>query len=156
MNPLSRAWTSLTGAFINPGNRSFPLHPPPDFDMPPLITAVMARDVESVRQLLALGADTSAVDDLGCTPLINAAMGGQEEIVLLLLASGADIDAKSANGRGTSALTQAVASGEEAVSKLLIARGAETGPSELSDLGMVQYERWRIGYQFVPPYLFAE
>lgn len=154
MNPLSRAWTSLTGRFTNPGSDSFSIDPPPDFDMPPLITAVMARDIESVRQLLALGADTSAVDDLQYTSLIYAAMGGQEEIVLLLLASGADINAKSGNGSGMSALAQAVASGEEAVSKLLIARGAKTSPSELSDLGMVKYECWRIGYQFVPPYLF--
>ncbi|KAL0634083.1 hypothetical protein Q9L58_006962 [Maublancomyces gigas] len=151
MNPLSRAWTSLTGAFTNPGSDSFSINPPSDFDMPPLITAVMARDIESVRQLLALGADTSAVDDLQYTSLIYAAMGGQEEIVLLLLASGADINAKSGNGSGMSALAQAVASGEEVVSKLLIARGAKTSHSELSDLGMVKYEFWRIGYQPTPP-----
>lgn len=138
----------MTGAFTKPEPS---LYPPPGFDMPPLITAVLGRQTETVRELLAGGADTSAVDDLATNSLHYAAMGGYEEIVLLLLANGADINARSNRGRGMSPLAQAVASGEEVVSKLLIARGAKLGPSELSDLGTVTYNCWRIGNQCVPP-----
>lgn len=115
--------------------------------MPPLIPAVLSRQTEQVRLLLAGGTDTSAIDHLEHNPLHYAAMMGNEEIVLLLLANGAKIDAKSTYyDIPSTALRLALLRKEEVVSKLLIARRAEVGRGELCFFSMSQYERWREEY----------
>lgn len=113
----------------------------------PLIRAVLKRQTETVRQLLASGADTSATDDCGYNALHHASNGeGYTEIVLLLLDSRAKINAKTDRGifsTGLTALALAVASEEEVVGKILMARGAEVGRDDLSDSGMEIHDRWR-------------
>lgn len=128
---LSRAWASLLGVFQSAapvGHR-----PPPGFVTPPLITAVLRQKTETVRQLLASGADTSAMDDVDHNALHYAAMGGYEEIVLLLLHNGAKINARNGTGSELTALDMAIASGEEMVARILISRGATPGGHSPTD-----------------------
>lgn len=116
--------------------------------MPPLITAVLNEQTETVRQLLVGGADTSAMDDLYYNALHYAAMGGLKEILLLLLCNGAKIDAKTGTGSNLTALALAVASEEVVVGKILIARGATIAPQSLTAVGMETYNRWIAEYEF--------
>ena len=58
-----------------------------------LYDAVLARDEEAVRTLLAAEADVGETGDLG-TPLHVAAFFGDVPIAELLLAGGADLEAK--------------------------------------------------------------
>lgn len=111
---------------------------------PPLITAVLHQKIETVRQLLASGADTSLMDDLQYNALHYAAMGGQQETVLLLLHNGAKINARNGTGSEMTALALAVASNEEVVSKILIAKGATIADGSLTHFAMATYNRWRV------------
>lgn len=134
MDQLSEIWRSLSRALWSSPET-------------PLIIAVLKRQTETVRQLLASGADTSATDYCGYNALHHASNGeGYTEIVLLLLDSGAKINAKTDRGifsTGLTALALAVASEEEVVGKILMARGAEVGHDDLSDSGMKIHDRWR-------------
>lgn len=116
--------------------------------MPPLITAVLGQQTETVRQLLVDGADTSLMDDLHHNALHYAAMGGLEEILLLLLCNGAKIDARNGTGSNLTALALAVASEEEVLGKILIGRGATMAPGSLTASGMEIYNRWMVEYEF--------
>lgn len=115
----------------------------------PLITAVLAKQTETVRHLLVGGADTSAMDDLDHNALHYAAMGGYEEILLLLLCNGANINARNGTGSNLTALAIAVASDEEVVGKILIGRGATIAPDSLSAFGMETHDRWIAEYRFL-------
>lgn len=109
--------------------------------MPPLITAVLGKQTETVRQLLVAGADTSVMDDLYYNALHYGAMGGLEEILLLLLCNGAKIDARTGTSSHLTALTLAVASEEPVVGKILIGRGATITYGSLMASGMGIYSR---------------
>jgi hypothetical protein len=135
MERLSKLWTSLTQTSDKPG-----FLPPPGFETPPLITAVLAHNVEAARDLLVHGADVNARDDLYHTSLQYAAMKGSVDMVQLLLDHGADIEAR--NNSGHSALTVAIASSEEHTAKMLMAKGLTTNSGELSEIGMAKYIRW--------------
>jgi len=88
----------------------------------PLFEAVRARDVDTVRELLALGANPNAVLPGDGSPLIEAARHGQLELVQILLAAGADPNLPV---RGDGApLIQASLSGNLAIVRLLVERGA--------------------------------
>jgi beta-lactamase regulating signal transducer with metallopeptidase domain len=88
----------------------------------PLFDAVRARDVQSVRELIALGANANAVIPGDGSPLIEAARRGQLDLVQMLLAAGADPNLPV---RGDGApLIQAAQSGNINVVRLLVERGA--------------------------------
>jgi ankyrin repeat protein len=57
----------------------------------PLHLAVVKQQPEALTALLALGADTEAVDAAGLTPIDQAALGGQAAMVETLLAHGATL-----------------------------------------------------------------
>jgi uncharacterized protein len=80
-----------------------PLQPPSLAD-----EVVMGR-VETVRSLIAGGADVNEADETGVTPLMRAASAGRGDIVTALLAGGARVDAKT-NG-GVTALMMACLGG---------------------------------------------
>lgn len=64
----------------------------------PLIAASQAVDVESLRLLIARGAEVNAANGAGFTALINAAGENDLEAVKLLLAKGADVHAANSSG----------------------------------------------------------
>ena len=64
-----------------------------------LITAAMEGRSDTVRALLAKGADVNAKDKYGWTPLMLAALAGRADTVRTLLANGAHVNAKWNGGR---------------------------------------------------------
>ncbi len=59
--------------------------------------------VEVVRGLIGLGADTDRLNDRGQSPLAGALFKGEDEVVAVLRAAGADLDAGSPSARETAA-----------------------------------------------------
>jgi len=88
----------------------------------PLHSAVAQGGVESVKALLAAGADPNARQQGGFTPLLVAAAKGNLEIVKLLLLNGADPNGR--NDAGATPLTLAAARRHADVIALLVAKGA--------------------------------
>src|ERR1700693_1686527 len=81
--------------------------------------ATFRDDLETVRLLLAAGADWKAATREGSiTPLLMACTNGNVEIVKALLDAGADVN--SANSNGTTALMSAASSGSADTAKLLL------------------------------------
>lgn len=83
-----------------------------------LVTAVIIRDVEFCKALLAAGENVNRPDMFGHTPLHYAAMRGFEEIATLLLANGADVSVT--NRKGRTPLYLAAINGQVDVVKLLL------------------------------------
>ncbi|MFO7276545.1 MAG: ankyrin repeat domain-containing protein [Pseudomonadota bacterium] len=90
--------------------------------------AVYHNDVETVRRLLAAGADPNARNDYGSTPLAEAAMLGNVEVIRRLLDAGADVESPNADGQ-TALMLLARTSNVEAA-RLLIRRGANVNARE--------------------------
>ena len=96
----------------------------------PLTVAVLGRNLDIVRFLLAHGADVNAeAKDLLGTPLHCAAFRGHKAMVELLIARGANVNAKGGEGwlfeRGTPLHTAAWMFGDPEIAELLIAAGAD-------------------------------
>jgi ankyrin len=87
----------------------------------PLLFAVRAGDLLSVRLLLAAGADANDALPDGMSALILAAQSGHGDVGALLLEKGA---APDADGVGYTALHAAVLRGDLGLVKALLARGA--------------------------------
>ena len=86
--------------------------------MTPLLLAARKGNSETVRLLLAHGANVNAQDYyLAWTPLILASALGHKKVVKLLLEHGADIDIKDQNGM--TALKYAVKNGYKEIVELL-------------------------------------
>jgi hypothetical protein len=104
---------------------------PPSTDPAPLADAVLARDLDAVRKLVAQGADVHGLDTRPATaggngrrPLNFAALQNDTAMIELLLELGADIDRQ--NLSGFTPLHHAVeAQALEAIA-LLLERGADT------------------------------
>ena len=94
-----------------------------------LIDAAADRnDTDRVKELIAMGANVNAVNDIDCiqegyTPLIRASMYGNTEAVRLLLESGADI--KLTNMLGISSFMMACSNGYIEIAELLLKHGAD-------------------------------
>src|SRR6476646_2256525 len=87
----------------------------------PLMYAAASGSIDSVRALLAAGADVNAANDFGATALMWGITDAEK--VRALLAAGADIRAKSKMGR-TPLYLAAANDGSSATVKLLLDRGA--------------------------------
>ena len=99
---------------------SSPAHAERVSDSTPTMVAAREGGVETVRWLLARGADVTARDSAGATPLHAAARpwwGEKPELVSILLAAGADRQARDAAGRTPQDV--AVAAGFAATAELL-------------------------------------
>lgn len=84
--------------------------------------AVEKGDTDTVRALLAQGAEVNAKGKNGFTPLILAAQNGHTDTVRVLLDAGADVNAK--NEEGTTALITAAKNGHTDAMNVLLAAGA--------------------------------
>ena len=87
-----------------------------------LLAAMSDQSAETVRLLLARGADAKALDRDQTSTLSAAANGNDTEAVRLLLKAGAPVD--QANVAGNTALMNAATNGNLEVVKLLLAAGA--------------------------------
>ncbi len=89
-----------------------------------LLAAARRGDAETVRTLLARGADVNARTPYGATPLALAADKGHVEVVKVLLEHKADVNSKDTFYKATP-LTWAYSRGHAAVVALLAQAGAE-------------------------------
>lgn len=85
--------------------------------------AVRCADVQTVRTLLARGADIDSRDRYGQTALMLATHAGQREIVERLIAHRADLNVTAKFG--LSALMLAIVAGHEEIAILLAQAGAD-------------------------------
>ena len=88
----------------------------------PLHLAVQDEDTETVKALLAAGADPNVKGEYGRTPLHEAAWIGHSETIRLLLAAGSDPNAK--DHKGLTPLHTA-ASGNSEIVQILLPAGAD-------------------------------
>jgi len=101
-----------------------------------LIQAAAAGDTGKITELLDMGADPNARNDLrGHTALIEAAWRGKTETVRLLLDRGADPNIR--NSYGSTALSRAVRNGFKRTANLLIEKGTDL------DLNIL-YDGWNV------------
>ena len=95
----------------------------PATDESRLMNAIVNRDPERVRELLAAGADPNRVI-AGNTPLMLAAKSADRHIVGALLDAGAAIDNTALNAERRTPLMVAIAADRAEIAGLLLARGA--------------------------------
>jgi len=89
----------------------------------PLLSAVLADNIDVAKFLIAKGADVNAKDHDGKTPLFEAVNKGNRDIIEILIAKGADVNAK--NKDGYTALHLTAAAGLQDLTRLLIAEGGD-------------------------------
>jgi ankyrin repeat protein len=98
-----------------------------------LYDAVDKNQTQTVKELIARGADVNVKSDTGWPALIAAASNGNTEISGLLLQAGAKVDAKEERNGGT-ALYWAAAGGHTDTVKLLL--DAKANPNLQNDHGI--------------------
>jgi ankyrin repeat protein len=92
-----------------------------------LLWAVMAGEVEQVRELLAAGVNANARRHDGPTALILAARDGERDSVRLLTEAGADVLAREWVDRGPTALDTAADGDDHALTRILREAQGEDG-----------------------------
>ena len=93
-----------------------------------IIASAYAGNLQSIRQLIAKGADPKAVDNEGEGPLCNSAGAGDVEMVKELLGAGASVKERSNRGgsiRGETPLIKAAGANCIECVRLLLAHGAD-------------------------------
>ena len=107
-----------------------------DTDVTPLMRAADRADLDSVKSLLAEGADVNAKDWLGKTPLLHACVHGSPnpDVVKALLAAGADINVHDKGGTTPliAAVTTARGTGQATIIRELLAAGADVNAKDAS------------------------
>ena len=100
----------------------------PALEKPPLLTAVRNGELDTVRELLAAGADPESANRYGATTVTFAASRGHVEILRLLLEAGANPDPQD-TFYGMRASQWAASEGHWEAVLLLIEKGAAPGQS---------------------------
>jgi ankyrin repeat protein len=95
------------------------------FEEQRLHRAADAGDLAAVQELLRLGRDVNAFDEIGKTPLHYAVLGEHFEIVDWLLRHGAKINAQDERVIGDTPLGEAASSCSLRMARLLITAGAD-------------------------------
>ena len=98
----------------------------------PIHRSAMSGDLESLKRLVAKGADVNAPSDLG-SPLHCAAGSGGESCVKYLLSLGGKVDLEMADSSGVTPLIASVAHGDRRTVNLLLEAGAN--PNALAQGG---------------------
>ncbi len=93
-----------------------------------IILAQASGRTETVKDLLAKGADVNARNFSGVSILAWAAQDGRTEIAKALLARGADVNAK--DSRGVTALMSAASHGHTEIVKALLDKGADVNAKD--------------------------
>jgi hypothetical protein len=93
-----------------------------------LMRAVISGKAESVKLLLAAGADPNAPEQAGVTPLKISALLGFVEMVEMLLAKGAQVN--TTGGDGTTALHTAIIGKRTDAVRVLIKKGADVNKTD--------------------------
>ena len=156
------------GGIVHQGFRETIYHPKFKGGLTPLMFAAQAGNVESVRLLLAAGADVNEGTQEVGPPLLLAASNGREQVALLLLEKGADPNAT--DGYGMTALHWALEEGVVGMSgghtqtdpywvhpnsrelvKALLTRGADPNAPIRSDFMPYHVHRFGRGAQQEPP-----
>src|SRR4051794_30487597 len=89
-----------------------------------LVAAILSKNVDRVRELLAVGAPINErYGELQYSPLMASGMVGSREITQLLVDRGADVNARDANGE--TALHFAARAGDCSTIVILVRNGAE-------------------------------
>lgn len=88
----------------------------------PLMEAIFMGMLESVKELIHLGADVNVVDFHGNTPLLKAVFFDWPEVIPLLVDAGAYLEYSR---NGSTALSLACTSGHHRVVKILLGLGAD-------------------------------
>lgn len=88
----------------------------------PLIAAIAEGKLESVMELIRLGADVNIANFHGLTPLLTAALADWPEVIQFLVDAGADLEYSY---RGDTALVLASQRGHSEVVKILLELGAD-------------------------------
>lgn len=91
----------------------------------PLARAAQVGDAQSVKNLIAQGADVNARDAEGRTPLAYAARANDAEAINSLIGAGADVNARDCDRLGWTPLINAVHKYNAAAGRLLVERGAD-------------------------------
>jgi len=107
-----------------------------DTDVSPLMEEAEKGDLNSVKKLLADGADVNAQDWLGRTSLLHACMHGNVSLPVLeaLIAAGADVNRQDKGGLTplTAAITTAHANDRDGIILKLVESGADVNAKDAS------------------------
>ena len=114
------------------------MHP---FGETALIAAVLKKDGDRVRSLLASGADVHHVDQEGETALLHSVRLGSVSISAMLMDADADLDYK--NGRHETPLRVAAKKGHTEIARQLLERGADPG-----DISRNSVNAWYLAESF--------
>jgi peptidoglycan/LPS O-acetylase OafA/YrhL len=113
-----------------------------------LHAAIIANDMETVRQHIAIGSNLDIPEPAGgSSPLITASLFSRKDIVELLVEAGADINFQ--NNDGSTALHTAAFFCYEEITKLLLERGADRLVKNNS--GSTALESASVPYEQVQP-----
>jgi hypothetical protein len=105
-----------------------------------LFTAIAAKDLPELANMVERGADVNARNDAGQTPLMAAAMQGRsEKLIELLVFLGADLRARDKNGM--TALMHAALKGEQDNAEQLLQLGIDPDLKDNSGKTVVDYAR---------------
>lgn len=96
--------------------------------------AAYGGDLQTVRMLLALGADVDTENDSGSTPLTEAIAGHRMEMVKFLVSKGANVKCDGGSPIGT-----AVRSGDPRMVELLLGHGATLNVDDGASTTLMQY-----------------
>lgn len=107
-----------------------------DTDVTPLMQATDKADLNSIKRLLAEGADVNSKDSLGRTPLLHALEHGNINLAVLqtLLAARADVNARDKGGLTPLSAAVTVAWGNDRVTIIreLLAAGADINAKNIA------------------------
>lgn len=107
------------------------LNTPDSFGNSALITAVNDKKIETVKNLLLIGADKNKTDSAGRTPLLLSLLHGQMEIANLLIDAGCDLNTRDLSGK--SAINVAIDQAQLPLLLRLKQLGVQCNPAEIEE-----------------------
>lgn len=112
-------------------NEAMGSEPGQEYETAALMVASEAGRTDTVRRLLAEGADVNAQETSGATPLMVAALCGHTDVVRLLLEHGADVNVEDPDG--VTALMMLAQQGHTEIVELLLEAKADVNVARKTD-----------------------